>query len=154
MRSLLVFSALPVERAYIYFFNDEDKPALHASAGLTRHFQPKPSYHALAHFQRVLGEYRFNRVVKNEPGQVRVQEYRDAKKAKRLIWAVWSPTGEGRSSVATLEGTPGKLVGVQKMPLGPVAAPSPSLSSLRSKTPGRLEVPVDESPLYLVFEQN
>ena len=26
VRSLLVFSAMPVERAYIYFFNDEDKP--------------------------------------------------------------------------------------------------------------------------------
>ena len=42
VRSVLVFSSLPVERAYIYFFNDDDKPGLHASSGLTRHFQPNP----------------------------------------------------------------------------------------------------------------
>jgi hypothetical protein len=151
VRSLLVFSAMPVERAYIYFFDDNDKPGLHASAGVTRHFQPKPSYHALAHLQRVLGEYRFNRVVKNEAGKVRVQEYRDGKNPKRLIWAVWSPTGEGRSEVVTLEVTPGKLVDVQKMPLGLDAIAPPALP--RQAAPGQIEVTVDESPLYLVFEQ-
>jgi len=41
VRSLLVFSAMPVERAYLYFFNDEDQPRFHASAGITRHYQPK-----------------------------------------------------------------------------------------------------------------
>ena len=67
VRSLLVFSAMPVERAYVYFFNDEDQPSLHASSGITRHFQPKPSFHALAHLQRVLGDYRFQRIVTNQP---------------------------------------------------------------------------------------
>jgi hypothetical protein len=98
VRSLLVFSALPVERAYIYFFNDEDQPHLHASAGITRHFQPKPSYYALAHLQRVLGEYRFQSVATNESGRLRVQEYRND--SKQVIWAVWSPTGDGRNCPA------------------------------------------------------
>ena len=49
VRSLLVFSSMPVERAYIYFFNDEDKPSVHASSGLTRNFKPKPSFHAVSH---------------------------------------------------------------------------------------------------------
>lgn len=150
VRSLLVFSAMPVERAYIYFFNDDDRPGLHASAGVTRRFAPKPSYHALAQLQRVLGECRFHRVVKNEAGKWRVQEYRDDKNPRRVVWAVWSPTGEGRSAVATLEGTPGKLAEVQKMPLGPEAAAAPSV---RQMAPGRIEVPVEESPLYLVFER-
>lgn len=74
VRSLLVFSTLQVERAHLYFFNDADQPGLHASAGVTRHFQPKPSSHALAHLQRVLGDYRFNTIVTNEPGRLRVQE--------------------------------------------------------------------------------
>ncbi len=39
VRSLLVFSAMPVERAYLYFFNDENKASLHASSGLTRNFK-------------------------------------------------------------------------------------------------------------------
>jgi len=59
VRSLLVFSALPVERAYLYFFNDDDKPGLHASAASRGIFSRNRSYHALTHLQRVLGEYRF-----------------------------------------------------------------------------------------------
>ena len=105
VRSLLVFSAMPVERAYIYFFNDEDQPRLHASAGITRHFQPKPSYYALTHLQRVLGEYRFQSVVTNEPGRLRVQEYRND--SKQIIWAVWSPTGDGRVSTPRSTASPG-----------------------------------------------
>jgi hypothetical protein len=89
VRSLLVFSAMPVERAYIFFFNDEDQPRLHASAGITRRFEPKPSFYALTHLQRVLGEYRFQSVVTNEPGRLRVQEYRND--SKQIVWAVWSP---------------------------------------------------------------
>jgi hypothetical protein len=152
VRSLLVFSAMPVERAYIYFFNDEDKPGLHASAGITRHFQPKPSYHALAHFQRVLGEYRFNRVVKNEAGKLRVQEYRHESNPRRIGWAIWSPTGEGRSGLVTVEGMRGKLVDVQKMPLGLEAA-APSVPP-RQVAQDQIEVQVDESVLYLMFEKN
>ncbi len=73
VRSLLVFSTMPVQRAYIYFFNDEDEPKLHASSGITRHFKPKPSYYALGHLQRVLGDYRFERILTNQPARIRVQ---------------------------------------------------------------------------------
>ncbi len=75
VRSLLVFSAMPVERAYIYYFNDEDEPGLHASSGITRHFAPKPAFYALEQLQRVLGAFRFSRIVENQPGLLRVQEY-------------------------------------------------------------------------------
>lgn len=142
VRSLLVFSAMPVERAYVYFFNDEDKPGLHASAGVTRHFQPKPSYHALAHLHRVLGDCRFQRIVTNDPGRLRVQEYRSD--AGKIIWAVWSPTGDGKKFAATFENLPGKLLGTERMPL---TANSPALSG----NAGTFEV--DGSPLYLIFEK-
>ena len=149
VRSLLVFSALPVERAYLYFFNDEDQPRLHASSGITRHFQPKPSFYALDHLQRVLGGFRFERVVTNDAGRLRVQEYRD--EAGKIAWAVWSPTGKERHFTATLERTPGKLVAVERMPLAaeghPVQAPA------AQKADGGVEVEVDESPLYLIFEK-
>ena len=59
----LLFSAMDVKRAYMYFFNDSDEPSYHASSGLTRNFEPKPSFHAAAHLYRSMGEYRFNRVV-------------------------------------------------------------------------------------------
>jgi hypothetical protein len=148
VRSLLVFSAMPVERAYIYFFNDDDKPGLHASAGITRHYQPKPSYYALAHLQQALGHFRFHRVVTNEPGQLRVQEY--SADSNKLVWAVWSPTGEGKTFRTKLGSLPGRLVDAERMPLlsheGVKAMPT---ASQDRKT---LEVEVTESPLYLFFE--
>jgi hypothetical protein len=147
VRSLLVFSSMPVERAYVYFFNDEDQPRLHSSSGITRHFKPKPSYYALGHLQRVLGGYRFERVVTNQEGRVRVQEYRN--ESKKIIWAAWSPTGEGKGFTALLDATPGRLLEAQHMPLE--ATESPGSLPAREIAPGRVEVAVDESPVYLIF---
>ena len=151
VRSLLVFSAMPVERAYVYFFNDDDKPGLHASSGITRHFQPKPAYHALTHLQRVLGDFRFHRIVTNEPGRLRVQEYRND--SNKIVWVAWSPTGEGKSFTATLDGVPGKLVEAQRMSLTATAESSPAKPAAGLNPDGHLEALVDESPLYLFFEK-
>ncbi|MCW8133823.1 MAG: hypothetical protein KIS92_25980, partial [Planctomycetota bacterium] len=41
VRSTMVFMGMPIGRAYIYWFNDEDKASVHAAAGLTRHWKPK-----------------------------------------------------------------------------------------------------------------
>jgi hypothetical protein len=40
VRAFLVFAAMDVNRAYLYFFNDADEPSFHASSGITRNFQP------------------------------------------------------------------------------------------------------------------
>jgi len=150
VRSLLVFSSMPVERAYIYFFDDKDKPGLHASSGITRNFQPKPSFHALAHLYRTLGDYRFHRLVTNEPAKLRIQEYRHGNDAKKMAWTIWSPTGEGRSVSVTLDRPPGRLVQAEHMPLTTAAA---SFSAAAKRNPdGRIEAQLDESPLYLLFE--
>ena len=150
VRSLLVFSAMPVERAYIYFFNDEDKASLHASAGLTRHFQPKASFHAVAHLQKTLGEYRFSRIVKNDAGKVRVQEYQHGSDLKKIIWAVWAPTDQNKESKVTLNGLPGKLVGSTKMPLSVKDA---EISSAPASASGSVTIPIDGSVVYLTFEK-
>ncbi|HEY5912340.1 MAG TPA: hypothetical protein VJA21_17190 [Verrucomicrobiae bacterium] len=147
VRSLLVFSAMPVERAYIYFFNDEDQAQVHASSGLTRHFQPKPSFYAVAHLQRVLGECRFKQVLTNQPAPVRVQEYQ--KDSGEVVWTVWSPTGNGTEINTTLGNLPGKLLRAERMPLDaadPVVPIQPDSS-------GRIQISVQESPLYLLFEK-
>lgn len=146
VRSLLVFSAMPAQRAYIYFFNDEDQPRLHASAGVTRHFQPKPSFHALAHLQQALGDFRFQQIITDQPGRLRVQQYRDD--AGKAVWAVWSPTGNGNQFTTTLENLPGDLVAVQRMPLD---TQSPAPLEIPTTRSGKLEVQVDENPLYLFF---
>jgi len=147
VRSVLVFSTMPLERAYVFYFNDEDQPSLHASAGLTRHFQPKPSFYALSHLQRVLGAYHFERMVTDEAGRLRVQEYRND--SNKIIWAVWSPTGKEKVFTVTLDHIPGRLVETQHMPL--IANPSPPALEPQVSA-GQLKVQVDESPLYLVFE--
>lgn len=148
VRSLLVFSTLPIDRAYIYFFDDQDKPALHASSGITRRFQPKPSFHALAHLQRTLGDYRFQRMVTNAPGTLRVQEYRRGQDEKRMAWVAWSPTGENRGASVHLPSPPSRLTHAQRMPLDATTA---TMTAVTSRPDGSLEVPVNESPLYLFF---
>lgn len=151
VRSLLVFAAMPVERAYIYFFNDRDIPSLHSSAGITRNFEPKPSFHALAHLQRVLGDHRFRRIVADEPGQLRVQEFERGDDPRARVWAVWSPTGGGITARRVLSGVPGRLVRAEEMPLR-VAAEATTTSRATQRTDGSVEIDVSESPLYLVFE--
>lgn len=151
VRSLLVFSAMPVERAYIYFFNDEDKASLHASSGLTRHFKPKPSYHAVSHLQLTLGEYRFQRIVTDDPGKLRVQEYRNDGTPLQLVWAVWSPTRDAVVRRMRLTGVPGRLVASSRMPV----TGQTTNDRVASQTgPGTVEVEVGGSPVYLVLEKS
>ncbi|MDD5351068.1 MAG: hypothetical protein PHQ12_12725 [Chthoniobacteraceae bacterium] len=150
VRSYLVFSTLPVDRAYLYFFNDEDEAALHASSGLTRHFQPKPSFYAVSHLYRTLGEFRFARIVAREPGKARVQEYAHASDPKKSVWVLWSPTGEAKTTVYEIKNPPGRMVSVQTMPL--TAGEPPDLAGTVTNQGGALHVPVGESPVYIVWE--
>ena len=149
VRSLLVFSSMPVERAYIYFFNDEDIPGLHASSGITRHFKPKPSFYALSHLQRVLGDYRFGRIVTNQPDNLRVQEYRND--SGKIIWVAWSPTGDGKRFTSVFNDAPGRLVGSERMLLD--SGDGDGAEPARQIAPGRVEATIDESPEYLIFER-
>lgn len=149
VRSLLVFSALPVERAMIYYFDDEDRPAVHASSGITRRLQPKPAFHALAHLQRVLGGTRFTRTVVDEPGRLRVQEYRGSGAGAPTVWVAWSPTGEGKTHRVTLDGLPGALRRAEQMPLA--AGEAAAVEEVREEK-GTLALTVEESPVYLIFE--
>lgn len=152
VRSLLVFSAMPVERAYIYFFNDDDKPRLHASAGVTRNFQPKPSFQALSHLQRALGEYRFQSMITNVAGGVRVQEYRHGSDARKLVWVAWSQTGEGKSGVVRFRDLPGKLADVQRMPLT-TNTETFAQSPVAFAANGEYRLQATESPLYIFLEK-
>lgn len=145
VRSALVFSAMPIDRAYIYFFDDKDEPQLHGSSGITRNFQPKPSFHAMAHFQKTLGDFRFSRIVKNETGRIRLQEYTHATDPKRVAWVVWSPTGEDKTFQQAIANPPGKLVSAERMPLDGTTKP------IALKTP--LDVEITEAPLYLIFDK-
>ncbi len=149
VRSLLVFSTMPVDRAYIYFFNDADKASVHASSGLTRNFKPKLSFYAVSHLQKILGDFRFQRIVADEPKRLRVQEYKNDTNPKRIIWAVWAPNGESTTQTREVAQLPGRLISSSRMPLNASEAPS---DVARQEKPGTVTVEVGGSPVYLVFE--
>lgn len=145
VRSLLIFSAMPVERAYIYFFNDADEPSFHASSGLTRNFVPKPAFYAVEHLQRVLGDFRFVRIVENTAA-LRVQEYA-SESGKQVAWAAWSPTGNGSRIRHAFRGPRAGKVRIASMPLEKGAGPLFREATLP------VELEIGESPTYLFFER-
>lgn len=148
VRSVFCFAQRDVERAYLYFFNDEDKASVHAASGLTRHFQPKPAYWAIRHLQQTLGQYRFEKVVMQDVGKAYIHQYRHANEP-RIAWVAWSPTGEGREARIALQQVPGRLILAEQMPLTEGQAPK---ANGRAVAGGGIELTISESPSYLIFE--
>jgi hypothetical protein len=141
----LLFSKYDVTRAYIFFFDDKDEPQIHGSSGLTRNGRPKPAFHAVAHLKKTLADYRFRRVVDEIPGRVFVYEYVHGDDATRRIWAIWSPTGNGKRGPIELRTEGMRLLDATRMPLtngdGPNEHPV-----VREET---VSVECTESPVFL-----
>jgi hypothetical protein len=148
-RAFLVFAAMDVERAYLYFFNDSDEPSFHAASGITRNFQPKPAFHALAHLYRSLGDYRFSRELLKKEGEVFAFEFVHANESKKKIVAAWSPTGSGRSAEVDLNLGGARVVRAEKIPLAAGDAPQVRFSMQA----GAVHFTIDESPVYLWLEE-
>jgi hypothetical protein len=165
VRSWLVFSAMDVERAYLYWFNDGDKPSVHAASGLTRskpkpadngakkkspseeewpEYQPKPSYWASKHLRATLGDYRFSKQLVNKPGELYVFEYVHGKTPGDRILVAWSPTREGKS---TMQAFPvgGKIQKIERMPL----ADGPAEKVDGEVMKNNVHLPIDGSPVYI-----
>jgi hypothetical protein len=79
-----------------------------------------------------------------------VQEYRADGKPARLIWAVWSPTGQPGMRKTVLTGVPGRLVSASRMPL---TEASPAPNTAREIQAGTIELEVGGSPVYLMLNQ-
>ena len=148
VRSWLVFSSLPVRRAYLYYFNDEDQPQIHGSSGLTRNFHPKPAFYATAHLQKTLGDYRFSREILDRPGEIMVYEFNNKTDPRRRIWAVWSPTGNHRTTTLGIVLADATIDRAERMPL---QAGEPA-SVVVPADPR--QIPVGESPIYLFLREN
>jgi hypothetical protein len=148
VRSFFLFSKRAVSRAYIYFFDDNDEPHVHGSSGLTRKGQPKPAFHAVAHLRKTLGDYRFHRVLRETPAEVYAYEYVHGADPAKRVWAVWSPTGSGRTGRVALDVAKLRVVRAERMPMKPGKA-----EAVRPVETGRnVEVEVGESPVYLFVE--
>lgn len=91
VRATLVFMRMGVDRAYVYFFDDEDKPSVHASSGIMRHGRPKPAWRMLKQLQTLLGDYRFAEAVDEQPQRYVYRfEHKDDPRKQALI--CWAPT--------------------------------------------------------------
>lgn len=143
VRSYLVMSGMDVDRAYLFWFNDNDEPQLHGSSGLTRNYQPKPSFYAVAHLLKTLGDYRFE--IAKLKGDVYAYEYRRVGHPKDRIWAVWLPTGSGRQTTVTLTNLGGKALRAERMPLKEGPAEPVTLTP----AVGGVSVTIGEAPVYV-----
>ncbi|MFQ3587976.1 MAG: hypothetical protein SNJ74_09930 [Fimbriimonadaceae bacterium] len=144
VRAYLEFARLDVRRAYLFWFNDEDRAHVHGSSGLTRRYAPKPSFFAVAHMLQKLGDFRWTRDVRRDPG-VFAAEFAQAGDANQRVWVVWVPTEAGEPAAFEFADLPGRVVSAERMPLTPGPAPSVPFSV----DAGRLRLTVDGSPVYV-----
>lgn len=148
VRSTLLFMGMGVDRCYVYFFNDDDKPQLHGSSGLTRNFEPKPAFYALAHLQSVLGDYRFTRVVGSDPppDNARVFEFVHRRDLKDVVWVAWSAIGgDGFTTPLHILPEGMKVLGAERTPLSSARAQPIEIEMVR----GEARLLVGEAPLFV-----
>jgi hypothetical protein len=156
IRSFLLFASMKVDRAYLYFFDDKDEPQVHGSSGLTRHGKPKPSFYAVSQLYRILGDYRFERIIKRTE-QLYLFEFSKEDKRNHLCWVAWMPTGfrsdqkvkkKHRTSEITLTRPARKTkTNLGHANLGTRAKIKTSFRPRKSIT-----FELSESPAYLFFE--
>lgn len=95
VRSYFLFAEMGIDKAFIFFFNDDDKPSFHACSGITRRFQPKPAYHAIAWMLGHLADYRFSRALHKSEKDGYVFEFTAEKAGSPRILAAWHATRDG-----------------------------------------------------------
>lgn len=142
VRSFFVFAERDIERAYLYFFNDDNKPSTHAASGLTRNFKPKKSYWAVSHLYKSLGDFRFSKIIKKTADSYVYEFIHENKQQK--VWACWVPN-EAKQALAhtlTLPFEPGRL---EEMPTS-----SSQGAKVKHEVKGRtVTFPISGSPVYI-----
>jgi hypothetical protein len=144
VRGYIVLAARGADRAYLFFFNDEDEAHVHGSSGLTRNFQPKPSFFAVAHLQKALGDYRFSRIVREDPGAGFVYEFELGTDPRKRVWAVWKP--QGPAEEVTVPVPAAGIAKAERMPLGKEA---PERVTWAEGGAGSTRIAAGEAPVYL-----
>ena len=160
VRSFFAFATRDIDRAYIYDYDDQDEPSFHESSGLTRKFQPKTSFWAIKQLYEILGNYRFNKIIKHVSGNLFVYEFEQAgginEKSKK-IWVAWSPTGaktqekdsyHPRAASVTLSQLPGKPERIIAMATTDGPAPEPKWQQLGANS---ITLSISESPTYIII---
>ncbi|MCB1211958.1 MAG: hypothetical protein KDK97_21735 [Verrucomicrobiales bacterium] len=128
VRSFFLFAGMGVEKAFVYFFDDKDEPKFHAASGLTRNYQPKPAYHAVAWMLSSLKDHRFSRVIQSSLDEGYVYEFTPEQPAGPVIWAAWHATKDGVKMQLPAGGR--AFVKAEAMPVKEGAAPAVAESDI------------------------
>lgn len=147
VRSWLVFSAMDLDRAYMFWFNDTDQPQVHGASGLTRDYLPKPSFWAVAHLQATLGEYRFEKVFR-KTNDVYVYAYAHETNPNKSIYVAWCPVAAENKASVSIELGNAKVTAAEQMPLKDGPAPK---ASYRTETK-EIIIDCSEVPVYIHVE--
>jgi exo-beta-1,3-glucanase (GH17 family) len=145
VRSFLLFSGMGVEKAFVYFFNDKDEPKLHAASGITRNYEPKPSYHAIAWMLKSLSNYRFSKVIQQSLEEGYVYEFTSEKAGEPIIWAAWHPKKSAHELKLETKGM--KVLKAEVMPLAKGDA-----QSLKVPEGATINLSISEKPTLLWME--
>ena len=148
VRGYMVLAALGVDRAYLYFFNDDDTPHLHGSSGLTRNFVPKPAFHAVAWLQRSLGDYRFARVIREDASDSYAYEFTNGADSTKRVLAVWKVNAPSQET--TLPIGQAKIAKAERMPL---SAAAPESVKVNVSPSGDATLEAGELPIFMWLEQ-
>jgi serine/threonine-protein kinase ATR len=151
LRGFLIFARTGVDRAYMYFYQDDGpEKGLHNASGLLSAGVRQPAYYAMVSLQENLGDFRFSRVVSEDLAGV--YAYMFEADDGRVAIAAWSPTllGEERDLVLDVvgEGLAGRRL------LGAVLPAVSSEGDRRAEiTPatGELRARVTGMPVFVLF---
>lgn len=143
VRSFLLFSGMNIDKAFVYFFNDSDEAKLHHASGITRNYEPKPAYHALAWMLRSLQDYRFSRVIHQSLEEGYVYEFTPEKSDQPVIWAAWHPTKNDQP--ITVNAGKHTLHKTSRMPL----ARDTEISATATLANGALSLQLGTDPVFV-----
>jgi hypothetical protein len=150
LRGFLVFARIGADRAYMYFYQDDGpKEGLHNASGIISAVK-QPAYYAMASLQRHLGDFRFSRVISEDPEGVYAYLFA-ADDGRRAIVA-WSPTLMGEERSFALDLREQALGGYR-----PAAAILPAVSEVGDRegrvdvSGAQMRVTVGGMPLFLLF---
>ncbi|MDB6136550.1 MAG: hypothetical protein JWM59_4793 [Verrucomicrobiales bacterium] len=148
VRSFLLFAEMGIDKAFTYFFNDDDTPQLHGASGLTRKYQPKPAFHASAWMLKSLGGHRFSKALKNSLEEGYAYEFTPEKAGDPVIIAAWHAT---KDSTLALPADGRKVLKAERMPLTPGDAETVTVST-KTDSGGEWSLPISEKPILLWVE--
>jgi hypothetical protein len=145
VRTFLCLAAMPVDRAYLYWFDDNDEWGLHAGSGITRRGVPKPSFFAMSQLQSLLGDFRYDRMIL-ERDNARIAQFTSP--SGEIRWAAWSASAGGSPTEVTVQ-LPFPIESAVQM-----ATDKGEAQPLTVKAKGSaVTFTITESPSYLVFKR-